>query len=441
MGHATTTTENATTAVTYQRLQQRLDRMPTGAPDTAALRRILRVLFSPEEAELAAQLPTIVAVGRLAERLDRDRAELDELLTGMARRGLVFDLEHRGERWVSLAPVVIGFFEFTFMRVDEDAAMPELTELFDEYLFHDPEHRFVEAVFRGSVQVGRSLVREEALPDAPATEVLAWERATSIVADARYVAVGNCPCRVHAGRQGHACDAPVRTCLSFDGAGQALVRAGLAEPVSNEEGLQILAASKAAGLAQTADNVQQQVSYLCNCCGCCCGMMQAIRTAGLTGAIVPSNWVASIDPERCRGCRDGCVSACPAEAIARVDSEGQGRRRYWAVLDAERCLGCGVCAEACRFDALGLLPRERRSFTPRTTVDRMIAMAVERGKLGDLMLDTLDGAGANAVARMLQHLERSAPGTALRAIEPLRSVFLRGLLAVVHVGGSRIPAP
>jgi len=67
-------------------------------------------------------------------------------------------------------------------------------------------------------------------------------------------------------------------------------------------------------------------------------------------------------------------------------------------------------------------------------------MAVERGKLGDLLLDTLDGAGPAAVARLLQHLERSSLGTALRAVEPLRSVFLRSLLAVVHAGGARLPA-
>jgi hypothetical protein len=79
---------------------------------------------------------------------------------------------------VALAPVVIGFFEFTFMRVRDDAPMEELAQLFDEYLFADDEHRFARAVFEGSVQVGRAMVREEALPPEPPTEVLAFERAT-----------------------------------------------------------------------------------------------------------------------------------------------------------------------------------------------------------------------------------------------------------------------
>ena len=431
---------SATDDGVYRRLQQRLDRMPTGAPDTPAFRAILRLLFTPEEAELAARMPSLVAVERLAADLGADLAEVDARCTEMARRGLVFDLRHRGQRWVALAPVVIGFFEFTFMRVRDEAPIEELAELFDTYLFEEDDHAFARSVFEGSVQVGRAMVREEALPAEPPTEVLDWERATSVVTGARTVAVSDCPCRTHAGLLGTACDAPVRTCMSFDGAAEALIRADLADPVSTAEALELLTAAKAAGLAQTADNVKEQVGYLCNCCGCCCGMYRAIRDAGLHGAIVSSNWTATIDPASCRGCRSGCVPACPAGALERVDSEARGPRAFLATVDAERCVGCGVCVEACRFDAITLAARQRRPYTPETTLDRMIAMAVERGKLGDLLLDTLDGAGPVAVARLLQHLERSTVGTALRAVEPLRSVFLRGLLAVVHRGARAVGA-
>jgi NAD-dependent dihydropyrimidine dehydrogenase PreA subunit len=426
----------------YRQLQQRLDRMPTGAPDTEPLRRILRLLFTPADAELAARIPNLTSVAALARRLGRDPEELEERLTDLARRGLVIDLDHDGQRWVSLAPVVIGFFEFTFMRVRDDAPMEELAGLFDEYLFTDPDHTFAHAVFRGSVQIGRSLVREEALPEVLPTEVLDWERATHIVGDADTVAVALCPCRHHARLLGHGCDAPLRTCMSLGGAAEALIRAGISERVSNEEGLAILAEAKAAGLAQTADNVQEDVTYICNCCGCCCGMMQAIRSAGIHNAIVSSNWVAETDHDLCRGCRSGCVESCPADAIARVDSEGQGRRRYWAVVDPQRCLGCGVCVDACRFEARTMVPRAKRVFTPATTLDRMAAMAIERGKLGDLLVDTLAGAGPHAVARVLQVLERSPVGEAMRAVEPLRSAYLRGLLGVLHAATARgTPAP
>ena len=36
-------------------------------------------------------------------------------------------------------------------------------------------------------------------------------------------------------------------------------------------------------------------------------------------------------------------------------------------------------------------------FTPETTFDRMVAMAIERGKLADLILDNTEGWGYQAL--------------------------------------------
>jgi formate hydrogenlyase subunit 6/NADH:ubiquinone oxidoreductase subunit I len=427
----------------YHRLQQRLDRMPTGAPDSAAFQRILRLLFTPAEAELAARMPTICPLPTLAARSGIPVEALDPMVTEMARKGLVVDLEQRGERYVALAPVVIGFFEFTFMRVRDDAPAPELSALFEEYLFDDEAGAFAHAVFAGSTQIGRSLVREEALPEDPSVEVLDWELATHIVAEAPSVAVSECPCRTHAALQGHACAAPTRTCLTLGASADALVRAGIAEPISNEEGLEILRESKAAGLAQTADNVKHGVGYICNCCGCCCGMMQAIQRHGITGAIVSSNWVAHVDLAKCRGCKK-CFHACPADAITMVPNGGMGLRVNWAIVDPEKCLGCGVCDERCRWGAHSMVPREARVFTPENTFDRMVTMAIERGKLGELLVDTLDGAGPHALSRALAILVEHQPAAAARAVEPLHSVFLRGMLAATHAlarsGATSTPA-
>jgi len=58
--------------------------------------------------------------------------------------------------------VVIGFFEFTFMRARDDMPMAELAHLFHEYMSSDD--RFARAVFPGKTQLGRSLIHEEALP-------------------------------------------------------------------------------------------------------------------------------------------------------------------------------------------------------------------------------------------------------------------------------------
>lgn len=416
MGH------NVETDPRYRRLQQRLDRGVTGAPDSPTFTKILKLLYTPDEAELARKLPSRPKpLDTIARRLDMPPDQLCDKLTEMAQRGVVTDLECQGTRYFALPPVVIGFFEFTFMRARDDMPMAELAHLFDEYM--NENDRFAHAVFGQQTQVGRSLVNEEALPEGDHIEFMDWERASSIVKSATAASVGTCQCRHKASHLDKVCDRPQRACLTLNYAAESMARSGNAQPVEIGEAMRILEECKEAGLAQTGDNVQRNVTYICNCCGCCCGMINAIKKFDLRSAIVSSNWIREVDLSKCKGCGK-CVTACPVDAIEIAEEVRDGKKRRWAVCDDTLCLGCGVCYPACKFGGIVMKPRPRRVFTPETTFDRIVSMAIERGKLANLLFDDPERLSHRALGRIVNVLEKSPPFKAAMAIEPLRSAFL-----------------
>ncbi len=423
MGHVTNPDRE------YRLLQQRLDRTLTGAPDSPVFMKILRLLFSPEEANLARQIPSQpISTWSLAKKVAIPQDELEGTLTDMAERGLVVDMEVKGRRYVFLAPVVIGFFEFTFMRAREDMPMAELAELFDTYMRNSSA--FQESVFGGETQIGRSLVNERALPEGDHTEILDWERASHLVSTASAVAVSMCACRHKALHLGHACEQELEVCMSLNYGATTLVRNGMAKPLSNAEGMQVLERCREAGLAQTGDNVQRKVTYLCNCCGCCCGMMQAIRDFDIRGAIVTSNWLMHVDAEACKGCGK-CAKLCPVQAIVieEVGRTPEGKPIKVAARDEDLCLGCGACYSVCKSDAITMKPRPQRVYTPETVFDQRVAMAIERGKLADLIFDAPERLSHRALRRVLRVIEKSPPFRAALAVRPLRSAFLSAMVS------------
>ena len=410
----------------YRLLQQRLDQHVLGAPESPAFTKILEILFSPEEARLARKLPFRPApLDELSATLGVPEDELTDKVADMARRGLLIDLEYRGRRYAALPPVAFGFYELVLMRTRDDVPLAEISRLFEQYM--QDGSGLLQAVFGGNTQVARTLVREEALPQDDHVEVFDWERASRIVETASAIGVSLCVCRHKASHLGKACDRPQRCCLSFNYAAEALIHSGNAERITAGEAMRILEECKRAGLAQIGENVKRTVAFLCNCCGCCCGMFEAVRDFDIRNAIMTSNWIVQIDPAKCKGC-GACAKTCPVGAIEITEQNGTEPKRKLAIRDETLCLGCGVCYSACKTGGISMKPRPQRVFTPEAVFDRLVLMAIERGKLAELIFDSPEKLSHRALGRILHVLERTSLFKAVVAIAPLRSVFLRALV-------------
>ncbi|MFX0203292.1 MAG: DUF362 domain-containing protein [Candidatus Hodarchaeota archaeon] len=60
------------------------------------------------------------------------------------------------------------------------------------------------------------------------------------------------------------------------------------------------------------------IGYICNCCGCCCGILRGIIDWGVENSVAHANYYAVIDPEECIGCGT-CIERCYMQAISEQD--------------------------------------------------------------------------------------------------------------------------
>ena len=398
-----------------------------------AWREILEILFSPDDAALAARLPVVpTTVADLARRTGMDAAGLRARLDAMAGKGLVLDLldARNGATMYMLAPPVVGFFELSMMRLNDGLPKDRLARAYEAYMADD--RSFDEEVSGSPTLVSRTLVQETALFDDLLSEVLDWDRATSYVENAGTLGVSNCFCRHVATHLGTACDYPLETCMSLGTAARYLIRHGYAREIGRKEGRELLEAAREQGLVHIADNVRHELNYICSCCSCCCVELRSARMG--MPVMQPSAFQPVVDDDLCTGCGE-CVRACPVEAVSLV-SRGPGRgdgesaaARLLCSIDLGRCLGCGVCVGACSQGAVSMVRRPQAPHVPLNAVEHLTRRMLEQGRLADLLVDGTAGRGPAFANAVLGAILKLPPSQKLLASEQVQSQFVRFALA------------
>jgi len=412
----------------YHALSDRLNLFPQGAPPTELLFRILEVLFTRDEAALVALLPIKpFNVAAAAKIWKKPAAESQNILETLASRGMLLDMEIHGEQIFVLPPPMAGFFEFSMMRIGNTYDQKLLAELFYQYL--NVEEDFVRNLFTGGeTQLGRVFVNENVLAGDSTLTVLDYERASEVIRSASHMAIGACYCRHKMQHLGKACKAPMDICMTFSGAAQSLIKHGIARQVSVSEGLDLLDEAVSHNLVQCGENVQNQVGFICNCCGCCCEAMLAAKRFAVLNPIATTNFIPELSSESCNGCGK-CAEVCPVEAMALVSAADPHKpKRKKARLDESLCLGCGLCVRACPNGGISLRARKQRVLTPVTTAHRAVLMAIERGQLQNLIFDNQALWNHRAMAAILGVILKLPPIKQIMASRQMKSRYLERLL-------------
>jgi ferredoxin len=346
----------------YATLARHLDHLPTGFPSTESgvEMRILRRLFTPEEAETATLLTMMPepAAG-IAQRSGRKVSDLADRLESMAARGLIFRLSKGGTLLYSAAQFVIGIWEYHLNDLDE-ALIRDVNEYMPTLMKHSwlgtktKQLRVVPVAQSVSAEMG----------------VMPFEAAEAIIDRQSKIVVSPCICRKEQKMIGKGCDKPMEACFSFGGAAFYYEQNGLGREIDKAEALEILKAGVDAGLVLQPGNQQKSVN-ICMCCGCCCGVLKNLKIMDRPARVVHSNYYAQVDEAACTGC-ETCMDRCQMDAISMTEI---------AQVNLERCIGCGLCVTECPTDAMTLKRKaaEAHYVPPRNVVETYMNIAHERG--------------------------------------------------------------
>ena len=412
----------------YAKLTERLNKFPQGAPPSETLDAILKIIIKGKEAELISKLPirpfTIKAASK-AWKLSE--SESQKILEELASRAVLVDMERGDTVYYVLPPPMAGFFEFSMMRLRDDIDQKALAELFHQYI--NVEEDFIKHLLNnGETQLGRTFVHEPVLSNENAAHVLDYERASEVIKTATHRGVGICYCRHKMEHVGKNCDAPMDICMTFNTSAEALTRHGHARAIDVAEGLDLLQKAYDHNLVQFGENAQEGVNFICNCCGCCCEAMIGARKFAYLNPIHTTNFLPVIDRDKCTGCGK-CVDVCPVEAMAMTSANDPKKpKRKVATLDAGVCLGCGVCVRNCSKDALSLTERKERVITPVNGAHKVVMMAIERGKLQNLIFDNQVLASHRALAAVLGVILKLPPIKQALASQQVKSRYLETLI-------------
>ena len=358
----------------YREFQKHLDKMPVGYPATESgiEIEILKLLFTPEQAKIASKLNFMAdPLKKVFRRFKNTSFSIEELekkldemyFDGLINRGVVKegDIE---VKYYGSAPVVVGFFEYQLNRLT-----PEL---------YEKAHKYLESTFF------REEYNKTGIPQLriiPIEQTVDHEQSIAQYDDLRKlieimgepIAIMECICRKGTDLIGEPCSKTElrESCFTFRSGAKSFIEKGLAKAITKEKALEILQKAEEDGLVLQPGNSQRPMS-ICTCCGCCCGVLTSQKQLPEFSQFFATNFYAEVDVDLCVGCGI-CEERCNVDAVHVEDNIAQ--------VDKTQCIGCGVCIPTCTSEAMSLIKKEEEIIPPRNTMETYTKIMDKKAEL------------------------------------------------------------
>jgi NAD-dependent dihydropyrimidine dehydrogenase PreA subunit len=292
----------------YRKLAKVLDTLPNGFPETESgvEIKLLKKIFEPEEAELFCDLRlSFETAEQVAERTGRPLEGLEEKLIGMKDHGEIMGI-NLGGTWVfKMVPWAFGIYEFQLPRLDK-----EFVEMNEEFY-----GSFGKQFFEKKPQMMQTLPIEEEL--SVEQEALPHEKVSTLIDSAQSFLLNECICKKEQGLLEHPCDRPLEVCLAVAPVPGVFDDSPTGRVITKDEAYKLLNECEENALVHLTSNFQNGRFFICNCCGCCCGVLRGINKLGIPATtVINSQFYAKIDPDECTDCGICADERCQVNAIS-----------------------------------------------------------------------------------------------------------------------------
>lgn len=341
----------------YEQILKNMREYPNDIPMvdgkiSEAFREFIKLLFTPEEAEIAQHLtvrPQSVAV--ISKKIGKPQKETKKILEKMTEDGAIQDIAGFSYFLAMAHLLNMGFkYSKTFNRLGKRGA-----ELYQEFFIKEKFYKRYESSDAGT-SITRIVPIEQSIDHQ--SQITNAEEIHGVIENCMGpIVITDCPCRnrteileIRECKDKY----PIQeSCFQVGLFGKYFVRRGEGREISREEAHEIVDNFAQLGLVFTTENVESQMhQVICCCCPCCCAMLRGMTRfeEKNENCTAKSNYISEVNQGLCKGC-GLCAERCPFQAIRIANDK--------SLVDPEKCYGCGVCAVTCPTEAIKLHRIER----------------------------------------------------------------------------------